>query len=246
MNELNHLQDISQEEWEQIENYVLDNMTPEERAAFDAELANDPALQLKVENMRLLLVGLKEGILHNKLDTFHQQVPKAAKEIKMNRRPSSVKTWLIAASILLLAGVGGWLLLAKGNSNERLFAAYFKPDPGLITAMSATDNYAFERAMIDYKKGDYAAAIQTWDSLQKTQPANDTLNYFLGAAHLANENSKAAVSYLQKATTSAFFKDDAYWYLGLALLKEGKKAEAKKAISQSTHAQKDELLQGLK
>ena len=41
------------------------------------------------------------------------------------------------------------------------------------------------------------------------------------------------------------YKDDAFWYLGLALLKEGKKDEAIKAISQSTHAEKDELLKKL-
>jgi tetratricopeptide (TPR) repeat protein len=110
--------------------------------------------------------------------------------------------------------------------------------------MSATDNYAFEKAMIDYKKGDYPAAIQAWDSLKKRQPANDTLNYFLGAAHLANKNHGQAVTYLKSVTASAtsFFKGDAYWYLGLALLKEGKTEEARAAIQQSTNLNKKELL----
>lgn len=245
MNQLNYLEDIPQEEWEQIENYVRNTMPSAEKAAFEAGLSNDPALQRKVNNMRLLLMGLNEGVLHTKLESFHEELPQAAGQRKISRGLSPFKTWLAAASILLLAGIGGWLLLGKGNSNERVFAAYFKPDPGLITAMSATDNYAFERAMIDYKKGDYPAAIQTWDSLQKEQPANDTLRYFLGAAHLANDNSKAALPYLQASAAAGFFKDDAVWYLGLALLKEGKKAEAVKALRQSAHPLKEELLKKL-
>ena len=238
--------DISQEEWESLERYVLNNMTPEERTEFDTKLSADNSLQAKMAEMQLLLIGVNEAVLQEKLNMFHQGLSTEVKEYHIRRKPSSIKTWLIAASILLIAGISGWLLLYRETTDEKLFATYFKQDPGLITAMSATDNYAFEKAMIDYKKGDYKAAIHTWDSLQKGQPANDTLTYFLGVAQLANKNSKEAVTYLEKIPASSFFKADAQWYLGLALLKEGKKEEAKKAIQQSSHPDKDELLKKLK
>lgn len=245
---MDNTQDIPQEEWERMERYVLNNMTPEERAEFDARLSDDVSLQAKLSELQLLMVGVNEAVLQEKLAAFHQEIPAREKEYRIgHRKTSSLKTWLIAASILFIAGVGGWLLLQRDSSEEELFATYFKPDPGLITAMSATDNYAFEKAMIDYKKGDYNIAIQAWDSLQKQQPANDTLHYFLGVAHLAKENSKEAITHLQKVTASpsSFFKGDAYWYLGLALLKEGKKEEAKAAIQESTHLDKQGLLKKL-
>jgi len=246
---LDYTEDISQEEWETLERYVLNEMTPDERTELESRLSADASLQAKLAEVKLLMVGVGETMLQEKLQAFHRDMPVAEKELRIDKAPaSSFKTWLLAASILLVAGVGGWLLLNRGSGSERLFAAHFKPDPGLITAMSATDNYAFEKAMIDYKQGNYAAAIQTWDSLQKGQPANDTLNYFLGVAHLAAKNSKEAIGYLQRVTAlpASFFRSDAYWYLGLAHLKEGNKEEAKAAIEQSSHTTKNELLEKLK
>ncbi|RYF87268.1 MAG: hypothetical protein EON98_01065 [Chitinophagaceae bacterium] len=243
---MDNTQDISQEEWETLERYLHHRLTPAERIEFESQLSANVSLQSKLVEVRLLMVAIGEPALQEKLNDFHREMPATAKEYHIRSKSSHLKNWLIAASVLLIVGVGGWLLL-NGNSNEKLFASYFRPDPGLITAMSATDNYVFEKAMIDYKRGDYPSAIQAWDSLQKIQPENDTLNYFLGVANLANENPKQAVMYLQKVTVSAtgFFKDDAYWYLGLALMKEGKKEEAKTVIQKSTHPSKEELLQKL-
>ena len=245
---MDNTQDISQEEWEQLESYVQHSMTPEERAAFEAKLSADASLQAKLTELQLLMMGINEAVLKERLQTFHLELPAKEEVYSIRRQKSSaLKTWLIAASILLIAGVGGWLLLQKSNSESNLFAAYFKPDPGLITAMSATDNYAFEKAMIDYKSGDYDAAIQAWDSLQKAQPANDTLNYFLGVAHLANEQAAKAANYLKKVTASeGFFTADAHWYLSLALLKEGKREEAAAVLQKASHPDKDALLQKLK
>ena len=244
---MEHNLEISQEEWDSIESYLLQQQTVDEQAAFEKKLSVDPTLRAKLSEIRLLLLGVGEAALHEKLDEFHRTLPSRQKEYRMTSRPSPGKTWLVAASFILFVAIASWLLLQRQNSNSKLFASYFKPDPGLMTAMSATDNYAFDRAMIDYKKGDYQKAIHTWDSLQKLQPANDTLNYFLGVAHLANQNEREAIDYLQKVSASpgSFFRADAFWYLGLTLLKEGKKEEAMAALKQSTHPEKEQLLERL-
>jgi tetratricopeptide (TPR) repeat protein len=237
--------DISGEEWERLEQYLLGEMPPGEREAFDEKLSNDPELQAQLSAVRRLLQGVAEAVLHNKLQAFHEGIPENIPRI--GRRSSPLRTWLIAASILVVAGAAGWFLLVGSSRHDKLFAAYFKPDPGLITAMSATDNYAFEKAMIDYKKGDYAAAIEAWDSLQKKAPANDTLRYFLGVAHLANKRPAEAIPYLEKAAaTPGFFRADARWYLALALLKEGKKESALQQLEGAEHPRKAELLQALR
>lgn len=231
-----------------MEEYLLHRMTPSERTAFEARLAADPALRARVSEMRLLMTGIAEAALSEKLNDFHSQLPVREPENKTGRKPPVIGRWLAAASIFLLVGLFGWWLIAGGNREEKLFAAYFKPDPGLLTAMGATTNYAFDRAMVEYKKGNYAAAIQGWDSLQKRQPVNDTLAYFLGVANLAAGKTGAAIPCLQKVTVlpSGLFTSDAGWYLGLALLKEGRREEAVKALEQSSHENKEELLRQVK
>lgn len=234
---------FAQEEWERLEAYLLGELPPDEHKSMDEELTSDASLRQKLAEVELLLLGVKEAALQQRLQAFHRDMAVDKNGPRMGRRSSSLRTWLVAASILVVTGAATWLLLLRGSSDERLFAAYFKPDPGLITAMSATDNYAFEKAMIDYKRGEYAIAIQTWDSLQKAQPFSDTLHYFLGVAHLAEGNSGNAVSYLEKvAGTKSLFSTDAWWYLGLALLIEGKKEAAVKALEKASHHRKEELL----
>jgi len=241
-------QDISQEEFDAIEKYIVNDLAHEERTAFETRLSNDATLRAKVTELRLLFVGVNEAVLQEKINDFHQELSARKDGHTIGGRTPTIKKWLVAASIILVAGISGWLLINRQSKEEKLFASFFKPDPGLITAMSATDNYLFERAMIDYKKGDYSAAIKTWDSLQKIQPANDTLNYFLGAAYLADENASEAIICLQKVTAlrASFFNTDAYWYLGLAQLKEGKINDAILSIERSAHPGKDELLMDLK
>ncbi len=144
--------------------------------------------------------------------------------------------------------MGAWLLLGRVGREEKLFSAYYKPDPGLISAMSTTDNYTFDRAMIDYKTGSYDSAIKAWETLLAAKPDNDTLNYFIGSAWLAKEDGEQAIPYFKKVIVlpGSYFKHDAYWYTGLALLKQKKVKEAVSFIRQSAHEQKDALLLKLK
>jgi tetratricopeptide (TPR) repeat protein len=152
--------------------------------------------------------------------------------------------WLAAASIVIIIGAVSMWYLASGNKNERLFAVYFHPDAGLISGMGVSDNYVFDRAMIDYKTGKYEQAIDAWKELLQSNAANDTLNYFIGAAYLALKDAKSAEIYLRKVTadTTSLFTNEANWYLGLALLKQNKPEEALPYIQRSTHKEKETLI----
>jgi len=114
--------------------------------------------------------------------------------------------------------------------------------------MGASDNYLFDRAMVDYKVGDYDAALQIWENLQESKPANDTLNYFIASAYMGKENDEIAISYFQKViiNESSFFRNDALWYTGLALIREKKMKEAISVLEKAEHQDKDRLLAKLK
>src|SRR5690606_36367030 len=102
----------------------------------------------------------------------------------------------IAATLAILVSVGIWALLQK-SPGEKLYRQYFTPDPGLPTVMGNTDNFTFNEAMVYYKQGDYGAAIAQWEGLLPQKRDNDTLNYFLGAAHLAHGNVPEAIPFLE-------------------------------------------------
>lgn len=235
---------IPPEELETIERYLLKQMPEDEYAAFDMKLQKDSTLQSKVHSLRLLFLGISESALEDEVKQFHKELDAARPHYRKTGKIFSLKQWLIAASIVVIAGIATLLYFNRDSREEKLFAAYYKPDPGLMTAMSVSDNYEFDRAMIDYKTKNYDSAIHAWEKLLAAKPDNDTLNYFIASAWLAKENNEKAITYFQKVIidTSSYFLHDAYWYTGLALLKAGKRKEAIPFIEKSEHSHKNDLI----
>lgn len=245
---LENLYDISPEEFERIEQFLDNEMNPEQAIAFNQQLQEDRKLQQKVDEVKLLRTGIEEAMLEEKLTEFHTGLAGSAPKPQQSGKVISIgKRLLAAASVIAIVGLSVWWFFLKETKYEKIYSDYYKADPGLLTAMGPSDNYVFEKAMVDYKKGDYSKAIEAWLSLQKDQPASDTLNYFLGVAYQADGNNTEAVKYLEKTVINAdnpFYKD-ACWYLGLSYLKEGKMETAKEYILKSGHAKSKSLLDAL-
>lgn len=241
--------DISQKELETIEQYILQQMSAEEAAAFAKQLNTDMALRQKLHTVKLLATGIGEAELEKKLDEFHNRLfPIKKNRFQIPPKAFILKKWLVAASVIIIVGLGSLLLLNQDTKEEKLFAAYFQPDPGLISPMGASENYLFHRAMVDYKVGDYQAALKIWENLLTTKPANDTLNYFVASAWLIQDNEEKAIHHFKKVidNQSSRFRNDALWYTGLALLKLNRKNEALGFIERAEHENKAALLRELK
>jgi predicted Zn-dependent protease len=241
-------QQISQERLEEIERFLQLEMTQEERVSFLSRIQVDPELAEHVNEMQFLYVGVQEASLQQRLDRFHEEIPRNSADTTSGARMFSLRTLLAAASIIIVFAVSGWWLFIRTEPNQSIFADFYSPDPGLISAMTTSDSYLFDRAMIDYKTGHYEDAINAWSKLQTSHPTNDTLNYFLGSAMLATERTEKAIGYLERVTTSgssAFLKDT-YWYLALAWIKEGDVTKAISWLELSDHPQRDELLKRLR
>jgi tetratricopeptide (TPR) repeat protein len=238
---------ISQEEFERIERYLIGEMPEAERLAFEQEMAADGSLRQYVKEIKIILEEVETTNLRHTLDRFHEEIA-ATKTVPLSLQSKKLAwiPWAVAASLILALGL--WVLVGGGRSaNERLFTTYFEPDPGLVTAMGVSDQYEFDRGMVDYKMAQYQAAIERWEKLLQQKPKNDTLNYFLGASYLASEQSDMAAAYFQTALESqnSIFADDAWWYLGLTWLKQGEIDKAKDALQRSQKPEAKRLMEEL-
>lgn len=206
---------ISQEQQETFENYLLGKMGVEQESAFTKKLDESLELNKQFEEFKNLFLAVEEGALRSSLNDFHQGL-----EEKPRAENPKFNVLQIAASIAVVLALGIWLL-NRPNVNERLYNEHFTPDPGLPTVMGSNDNYAFYEAMVDYKQGHYDIAIRKWEKLREKKPTNDTLNYFLGSAYMANDNIEKSISYLESTLEfdNSIFEDDARFYLALAQLK---------------------------
>ncbi len=240
---------ISRQELDTIERYLRNEMSDADRAKFEQRMANDPELRQAVTDYGMLIEGVKTAALKSRLDAYHTDIegtishsPADSHAIPQKSRP--LVKYLIAASVLLVAGWGTWLIALQESPQEELFAAYFEPDPGLITPMSSTDRYQFYTGMIDYKRENYEEAISKWQPLLEDNLQSDTLNYFMGVAHLAQGEHNEALPYLQSSTQidTSVFIDKAYFYLGLAYLKNDDREAAIQALKNSRYNRAAELL----
>jgi tetratricopeptide (TPR) repeat protein len=241
------LNDISQEEFERIEAYLNETLSEEDLVVFKNKINTEEGFASKIEDIKTVLVGLETQALKEQLDVFHKDLGNI--EIESDKVDAKIHSlsWkrLLVAAILIIAAGCFWFL--RGNTNDRLYAEYFKPDPGLPTTMGSNDNYEFYEAMVDYKQGDYKMAISIWENLLETKVKNDTLNYFIGSAYLANNNEIEALKYLSTVTklSEDTFKNDAFYYVGLAHLKANNVDAAIRALNQSSLPQSKDLLKKL-
>jgi tetratricopeptide (TPR) repeat protein len=227
---------IPQSQLEEIERFLQDEMDAEEEKHFLGRMEQDSVLQQQVEEIRLLMVAVGEAVLQQKMNLYHGQV--ATPE----RRSIGRSRWLAAASVIIIILAAAFWFSGSPRTKQ-LFTEYFVPDAGLITSMGTSDNYAFDRAMVDYKTGNYKAAIDAWQRL----PQSDSTRYFIASAHLAATNADSAIVYFEKILSrkESPFYDEANWYAGLALLRLNKPKEAIPFIKRSTHKKKNELLSKL-
>lgn len=237
---------ITPELIEAVERYDNGTMAYEERTHFEEQLQSNPVFKTQVEDIRTILLGIETQALKEQLDVFHKEISETRPIQKSTRKKRflSFTKIGIAAGFIIALGIF-WAL--NGSSNQRLYNKYFKPDPGLPTTMSTSDNFVFYDAMVNYKQGDYKIAISKWEKLELKAPKNDTINYFLGVAYLADKNPEKAVAYLNKTTNNAksVFLEDAYYYLGLAYLKSDQTDAAIQAFQKSQSDKSLEILKKL-
>jgi tetratricopeptide (TPR) repeat protein len=243
---MNYRDDISPSDLERFESYIAHKMKGDEKVNFEKELINDPLLKAKFNEIKNIIEGIEKIEFKNKLEQIHREMD-VGKDRPGNKFIFNWKYLSVAASVLVIALISIFIF-NQPKKNEKLFADYFKSDPGLVTAMSNRDmNYEFERGMIDYKSEKYQSAIDRWEQLLAENIANDTLNYFLGTAYLELKNPEPAITRLKKVTENpqSKFIDEAYWYLALAYILENRTEDAVMVLENTNHPSKEELLKKL-
>lgn len=229
---MNENKNITKAFLEQIERYYNNSMTVEERTEFENLLKN-PEFKSQVEDIKTLILGIETQSLKEQLNKFHKEVidPNSTQEPTGENYFTFKK---IAAAAIIVIAIGSYWFFHQ-DPNQKLYTKYFTPDPGLPTTMSQSADYEFYDAMVNYKQGDYKTAISKWQTLLIGQPKNDTLNYFLGVAYLANNDERSAIKYLDIVTNTkqSYFKNDAFYYLGLAHLKSDNIEDAIKNLNNS-------------
>ena len=222
-------EEISQQEFEEIEKYITGRMDAAEQTAFERRIAGDKVLEDEVM-LQLKLISTIESA------SFITD-SKAEAKPDTPALSRSVSFWRYAAIVILVAGAaltGWWVYDSRKEKADKIYAAFFRVDPGLPTMMNNdTIAYHFNEGMILYKETFYKKAIDTWQAMAQQSGTTDTLDYYTGVAWLNMDSTSQAKFYLEKIaenTTSAF-SEKAVWYLALIYTKEKNYKAARTLLS---------------
>lgn len=205
--------------FERIESYLMGNLSVEELRVFEIELEASEALRAEVRIQKDLQISIELGGLASTLEDIHHKNHSTS-------RLSGSKRWLgLAAGLAALIALTFWFTTSQ-TQTEKLFAEYATTDPGMPVPMSATNQYDFYDAMVDYKTEKYDLAIQKWSTLLVEKPNNDTLLYFTASAHFNLAQYQTALKLFAQMgiDSSAPYNDKAQWYTVLCDLKLDNKA----------------------
>lgn len=224
--------------WEKIEAYLLGKLTNEEKEQFEIEINENKDLANQVKIVHATLIGIQEYALQEKIKSWDVSTKKG-----WIFQFNTWKVVSIAASLLMIVTLGIWWY-TQPNATDQLYARYYEQDPGLPTMMSHTQNYDLDKIMIDYKSEKYSKALRSWEKMLVDHPDNDTIQYFMGCAHLALGNTGDALVFLSHVVSQGegVFYRDANWYLGLTLLKLRRDDAAQKYLYESQHPHSEKLM----
>lgn len=235
MNDPNHNID-------QIEAYVMGQMEPEVRAAFEAELQADKKLAEAVALHRLLMQQLGDADQNQ----FRADVRRVIEEGRENGGSEqkeaivrSMPRWALLATAIVIALIGffAWFVIDPKVQPDQLFAAHFEPYPVYQINRSEDHNPEFQEAMELYgadrfdEAGDLLSSLSSDDREEQA-----SISFYRAMTLLQSGNHVEAQRVLRPiaSTSDSRFRQQSTWYLALSLIHSGDLDEAQNLLESLT------------
>lgn len=222
---------------ELIEKYLENSLNAEEQAQFDTLLNEDASFKKEVafhDNIKRVAEEKDTDDFRSMLSGFEEE-HQPTKVFKLQR----YSKWLVAASVILIAGLTYVLTLSNPTSQE-LFAANFQPYENVVHPIvrGTEEQDQKTKAFIAYETGDYKLAISLFSSLYENEKKPYYLFYKANAL-LKLERANEAIPLLKEhLQTKDTLNDKSTWYLALAYLRIDDKANAQKLLEEIIQSKK--------
>ncbi|MEP7255835.1 MAG: hypothetical protein ABI666_08650 [Ferruginibacter sp.] len=216
---------MNETELEKIEQYLNNEMTPQERTEFELQIASDEALRNYIQlydtidkTMKVENTFPNENELRQTLQQMNRKYfAKGGKVIQ-----SSFKKWLaIAASVIIVVTAGIYFLSSNKTSPEKLYAQYANHDALNIQLRGNTTDSLAQNAATAFNKKSYNDALPVFEQYISLQPDDIQMKFSLAICYLETGKNKEADSiFLNIASGQTAYAAPAQWYQALSALKQ--------------------------
>lgn len=212
-----------------IEQYLANDLAPNERTAFRKELRSNPDLAKELILSQTIDSALsKEDIidLRQKLITVinaNREVKTEVPVIQMHTR----KWWYAAASLLVLCALAATLFLQTNRniSNDALFSQYYNSEN--IVDQTRGDQNIVE-AVIKFQQKDFVKASVLFKNILDKDNSNIAVWFYYGISNIEIKNYDNSIKAFNAiiSQNDNLYIEHAEWYLGLCYLKNNQKDKA--------------------
>lgn len=210
----------------QIDAYLSDSMSSEEKKAFEQRLETDTDLKKEVELQRKTFALLEAAAYietKDKIRAMNQQQPSG----------SIGGTLLKVAAVLLVLLIPTYFILNNQFNDQHLFADYAEPYPDRITTMGASDDSKLSEAMSAYNKEDYKQAGKLFEAIRLKGTTNENVILYEAVSLTYSDQADKAVELLwNKKKNEPKNQISLDWQLILSLLANNQGDEAKEQLEE--------------
>ena len=209
-----------------IQKYLQGKLNEAEEQLFQEYMENDPTFANEIpfhEDLNYAFAKADYDQTKAQLQSFYKE-----------EKQSVWRKWSIAASVIVLLGLGSLWYVNSSDTTQNLYAQYFEPYKNTVQPIvrgETTKNMKI-LAFTAYDDGAYEKAIGFFDDLLASNP-DPVIAFYKANAQMKIGKTNAAIetlkSRIQKTDT---IYGEAQWYLALGYLKLEDAENAKKSLKE--------------
>ncbi|NND63915.1 MAG: hypothetical protein HKN48_12065 [Flavobacteriaceae bacterium] len=227
---------MSDENTYRFENYLKNEMSSDERDAFEKELGNNPELASDFQNFKNTYQLIQQAgriELKETLEGFEEEMG------TLSTNKGVIPLWVkralpIAAVLIISIGIYQYYFANTGFTANEIYADYYEvyQAPSNLRTEGQSQFVKWNEAITFYNDGEFEAAAAAFKNSESEIPEYER-NFYSGMASLAMDNpnlTSAIESFDQVLATDNDYNEQALWYKALALLRIGNLKEAKNLL----------------
>lgn len=215
-----------------FEAYLDDDLSAEERQAFEQQLLTDPSLKMQFEEFAAIRQRYQHGFAGEAAEAkLVESLENLGKEFfpPPQTRKRSRRVWLLAP---VLAAACALALLLFYRPKD-LFRQYYQPPLAAFTEKGTAAAGLYQQAEQAFNAGDFERAGQYFDTILAETPGDLEASFYRGLCHLETGDPAAARGMLESlALGASAFSEDARWFLALSYLREKDYAACRSELDQ--------------
>jgi hypothetical protein len=230
---------------EELESYIHSELSNEELASFEAELASNQKLMDEIgliKNIDLALSETDVMQLRNNLQNIASEIAankQTERSFAGKFKAKRIVLSTVAASLILLLGITG--ILSRQSSQEDIYQKFYNKyeATGIVRSANLTANKTLSEALQKFENQDFNAAIDLFSEVINRDQNNMVGHFYTGVSLQETGKYQNAIKEYETVIIDKdnLFTEQAEWYIGLCYLQTN---ENKKAYQQFKKIAKNE------